>query len=166
MGTSTDAYICYGINVGDTEVPWDDPNRYDDGIHTWWLEVTGFDPENKPPWDDEGNWLMELSKEERDQLYEAWRAEKAQWVMNHPLPVELVNTCSYSCPEYILAVPGSVVKADRGYPTLFRPKDLLRQDACFYNSSLKESWLRFVIDHGFEQFLSNEGWYLSSFWGV
>ena len=116
MGISSDGQICYGISFDeDYEFPWN--GEWDgeaDDIDSWWLfEVCKY----KNPFelfDDDGEWIggIEATKEQRDAYFAPRRAFKKA----HPLPVELVWHCSYEYPMYILATPGSVLTASRGYP--------------------------------------------------
>ncbi len=100
MGTSTDAILCYGINLDEDkydELPWNEKTEdwedvYED-IDDWWEQVNGCD------YGVIGDY---------DLLYE-WRKE-------NPMPFELVWHCSYDYTMYILAVPDTVITANRGYP--------------------------------------------------
>ena len=121
MGQSTDGQISYGVRFPEGfEFPWD--LRHDGDDEAWWRETFGY----KPPfeiYDKDGEYLdgKEPSEKQIDEYHEAQK----KWEQANPLPFQMVNYCSGSAPLYILAVPGTVVTANRGYPQELDPqKDL------------------------------------------
>ncbi len=154
MGSSTDGQICYGKHVGD-QVPWY-KEEYDYDILNWWLD-TLFVPSCESPWNDEGGWIEDLSDSERARVYQAWRAEKEAWLREHPLNVEVINVCSDECPDYIIAVPGSVMTANRGEPVKLDPEILFTRPP-------DEAILKMRVFCINLQLEGPEGWFLSSYW--
>lgn len=112
MGVSTDGQICYGILFDeDYEFPWASTRHEDE--EEWWREVTGFNPSFRP-FTKEGDFTNGVTRE--DPRIDVFFDEQRAWDQEHPLPVKLVNVCSDSAPQYILATPSSCKTASRGYP--------------------------------------------------
>lgn len=132
MGVSTDAHISCGIAFDEGhEFPWGD-----DDYEDWWRS------KHNPRGD------SDLSFEECEAIDEA-----------HPLPVEIVNTCSLSCPQYIVAIKGTVVEAKRGYPEMFSPQRLtLRAQHSDVEAFMSFCETYLGIKH------PNPEWFLSSYW--
>ena len=112
MGQSTDAQICYGIQVeDDAELPWDE---YDGDIEEWWLhKVCGYTNPFEM-FDDNGNWIgrKEFPQDKQDEYFQSRREFEA----THPLPILLVRHCSGDYPMYIVALESTYLMARRGYP--------------------------------------------------
>ena len=74
--------------------------------------------ENEQPWgyDEFVWWRGVLGSSEEDNYAYAWDR-------NNPMPFEVIKHCSKSCPMYGVAVPGTVLTANRGYPEKVRIKD-------------------------------------------
>jgi len=111
MGMSSDAIICFGIALEEEqEYPWDE---YEE-IEEWWLhEVLGY----KHPfeiYDSEGNYIDGIRPDEAT-MKKYYNAESAVYNKS-PLPIELVTHCSYEYPMYIVALPGTKLRAYRGDP--------------------------------------------------
>lgn len=86
MGTSTDAIVCYGIELGDeNEIP------------EWVWELAGV-KDTRDDDDDDGSAVSALT--------EALNKSK----------LDLVEHCSNECPMYVLAAKKSVARAWRGSP--------------------------------------------------
>ncbi len=150
MSTSTNGQVCFGVRLEeDVELPW---REYDDE-ESWWLDVNGYEQPFEL-FDADGNWLngVEAPKERVTAYY----AHKTAWLMANPLPFELVNYCSMDCPMYILAVPGTVVTANRGYP-----KELAVDTAVLWPDG------RIALHEFCEKYnLPIEmSWWLTSYWG-
>lgn len=156
MGVSTNGVICYGIEFDeDTSFPWDD-EKYEGDIDNWWLHgVIGFKPAVEI-YGEDGNYID--GKEPSDEVLDAYYAEKRAAEDANPLPVELVNYCSADYPMYIIAVPSTIKRALRGYPTWFEPAALTVTD------EEKASLLAFCNTHGIVT-LAEPSWWLSSYWG-
>jgi len=153
---STNGQICYGVLVQDgmegVEFPWTDYSE--DGeefsLEDWWLfEKTGFSFDF--PYGEDGELLPGKTKKDSDDYFEARR----QHLQENPLPVEMVNVCSGECPSWILAVPGTVMKAHRGHPKMFFPHEQSVPDCSKFLSFLDECHIAHSL----------VGWYLSSYWG-
>ncbi len=138
MGQSTDGEISFGyIFEEGFEFPWDE--KWDD-IEDWWRDVNGFIP-TFYPYDDRGEYKAGVTSEHIDAYFD----EKHEWDKNnYPVPVQLVNYCSGECPMYILAVPGSVVTANRGYPKVINLVILISANE--QKSALLDFCLKYEID--------------------
>lgn len=155
MGTSTNGQICYGVVFDEEyEFPWD--KEHDGDIDNWWLyEVHGF-KHSFELFDADGCYLngRKPSGEESSRYFN----ESMDFAAAQPLPVVLVNYCSGDCPMYVLAVPGTVITARRGFPEEFDPASLAVTD------SGRDALLKFCSDHGIELF-QDPTWLLTSYWG-
>lgn len=155
MGTSTDGQICYGIAFDeDYEFPWDAERDHE--IESWWIyRVHGF-KHSTELFDSSGNYLngREPSREEVSKYFAESRAFKDA----HPVPVVLINYCSAEYPMYILAAPGTVHVARRGFPAEFNPADLV------VSHEARAALLQFCTDHGIPVH-EDPKWLLSSYWG-
>lgn len=154
MGVSTDGEISYGIGFEEGfEFPWDE---HEGDLDDWWLEVNGY----KPPfelYDDEGEYIngVRPPQEQFDACYKA----EAAFLKEHPLPVELVNVCSGEYPMYIVALKGTVLTVNRGFPKTFDPASLVVTD------EQRNALLEFCRTHSIDTGDLEPGWYLSSYWG-
>lgn len=133
MGVSTDGEICYGIVFDDGyEFPWD--NDVDSGdSEDWWIRVV------------------------LNRTYTNY-AELKEIRQENPIPFELVNYCSGEYPMYILAVPGTVLRANRGYAKEFNPADLK------VDEEASKKLIAFCEEYGLEG-ESAIGWKLTSYMG-
>jgi len=154
MTVSTDGQICFGIVLDEgIELPWED----EDGegyIELWWLDVQGY----KPPFEmynDRGSYIggVKPSEKKHREYYDHQHA----FEKTHPLPVKSVNYCSGDYPMYILAVPGSCKRANRGCPESFNPTELT------VTQEEVEKLLQFCDDYGIEH--DEPKWWLSSYRG-
>lgn len=155
MGTSTDGQICYGIMFEEgIEFPWSD--KYEDDIESWWLyEVCKYKPAFEI-YDSDGEYLDgKRPSEERVLLY---YQQKREFEAAHPMPVKVVNYCSYEYPMYILAVPSTCLTNSRGYPAEFDPSKLV------VSPEEAQALWDFCENNGIA--MDEPGWYLSSFYGV
>lgn len=153
MGVSTDGIICYGIKFDEEYgFPWNDD---DIDIEDWWRVVSGFAP-SVEIYDEQGGYINGTRPDGSviDRYYEELR----KWDKENPLPVQEVNYCSGDYPLYILAIPGTVKRASRGFPEAFRPEELLfPEDA---RQALIDFCDKYSIDYEDEP-----QWYLASYWG-
>ena len=155
MSTTTNGEVCVGVLLNDEaeefELPWMAAD-VDCDEEEWWLKVNGY----KPPFElftEDGDYIggVEPPRAKVREYY----AHKTAWMKLNPLPFELVNYRSGDCPMYILAVPGTVQTANRGYPkeltldTRIRP---LRQIV------LREFCKKYNLPTEFK-------WWLTSYWG-
>ncbi len=158
MSVSTDGQICFGITLKEETVfPWDDSEGedgfFDGDIEKWWRATTGY----KPPFEAygaDGKHLPGIGKAELDAYFQV----QHDWDKQHPCPVEPVNCCSGDYPKWILAVPGSVQTARRGYPESFDPQTLTVTPE--KRAALAEFCKQYKIEGG-----SEPAWFLSSYWG-
>lgn len=153
MTVSTDGQICYGILLGDDmELPWDD---FDDTINDWWIEVVHAYKPSFEVYDDKGEHLPGVGKEQID----AYWNERSAFKEAHPLPFQVVNACSGDYPTWILAVDFTCLSANRGYPQSFDPATLVVTDG------MRTMLLDFCKTHGIEIGNEQPKWWLSSYWG-
>lgn len=103
MSQSTDAILAFGFDLGETDLE----------------EILNDSP---PDGGDFEDWLCHragvIYPAGHDGIdsdeYKAYDAAKKAAI--EACPVELLMHCSYECPMYYLALRGSSVKANRGYP--------------------------------------------------
>jgi len=124
MSVSVDGIICYGIFIGENhDLPWLN-NKYDGCLEDWWIyEICGGYKDLIELHDENGEYINGVmpSKEDFDLYYHT----RLEFRKEHPIPVEVVNTCRNGCVEYIIAVRGTVMyTTSRGYPETFNPENL------------------------------------------
>lgn len=134
MGVSTDALLYYGAPLGD-----------EDDAESWWEKVRPTDPE-------------QLEEFEDDPTY---------WIEKHVLagqyPVKDVRIgihCSYDYPMYFVYIEESMIKAWRGYPKAFNPRQYFHVGST-WNGQLR-NFFRFL---GIEDRYTEPKWTLASLWG-
>lgn len=155
MGTSTNGQICYGILFEEGfEFPWDN-SEWEDDIDDWWLHVSGWTWDKEQPFID-GDYAPGFYRDHP--LIEEYFSSSRSWLKEHPLPVLLVNYQSGECPAYILAAPGTLTIARRGYP------ELITTDVFTRTLEQEESLVSFCQKYGIE-YDTKPQWYLSSYWG-
>jgi hypothetical protein len=152
MGQSTDGQICFGIKFDEGfEFPWKDD------LEDFWLEkVLGFQ-RSFQLFDNDGEYIDGIKPPQS--VIDKYLQEKSDFEESHPqCPFELVNYCSWECPEYILAIKRTCKSANRGYPDQFDPSTL----------TVTKEEIESLIDfcHKHEIICESEpAWYLSSYWG-
>lgn len=160
MGVSTDAILCYGIQVEDEiPLPWDDFDDFED----WWLDVTGFEPSDDYlaiDWDTYSSWHRDETHPYRIATNENFESKNA-WLKEHPCPIELVRHCSDRYPMYILAIPGTVRQAVRGFPNKASTRFA---DLRWGRENPNNVLLAFAEKHDIET-VGEPAWWLCSFWG-
>ena len=156
MGTTTNGQICYGLVFEeDHEFPWD-MEDFDDGIDDWWKKVKGYKPPHEI-YDEHGEYKDGVKPEES--VFREYYDHRYDWEKKNPLPIKLVNYCSLDCPMYILAVPNSLITANRGYPTTLSKKEF----ELSHNEI--QGLIDFCHEYNIECDISEITWHLSSFWG-
>lgn len=150
MGVSTDAILCYGIAFEeDHEFPWISP---DNDAEIWYYEVIKEYVPLHRLYDDNGTYLEDTPQEVQQAEWDHYREFKEQ----NPMPFEVVRHCSNEYPMYILAVPGTVKKASRGYP-----KEI---GALHVDGEAFKNFAAFLKVHGIVTDF-NPQWLLASYWG-
>lgn len=161
MGTTTNAYISFGIELEEGfEFPWEGD------IDDWWItEVHGY----KPPfrlYTDEGNYLDEhldsswKFNPEYQHLIDSYYEHKRVFTKTLPkVPVELVDTCSCDYPMYIIAIPSTVTFATRGCPQKLNVDEDFKID----QDDLK-AYTDFIKKY-IPELDEEPSWFLSSYWG-
>lgn len=138
MGVYTDAYLAFGIDLGE-ELPegWESTDNlggYD--------EEAVFDPDVI---------LERLAGCTGHEPYEERSAKR------EALPVALLSHCSSDYPMYILHVPGTVASAFRGGPTEIKFD--------FIDKEKVETFMTWCREHGIPDEDNNPTWLLASYWG-
>lgn len=113
MGISTDGIIAFGWIFEDGfEFPWDfEP--WDSDEESWWMDVNEYQPLYSP-FTDDGNYAEGFSR--GDSRISKEYDNQFKWKMDNPLPVEVLNYCSYEYPLYALVLPETIIRCSRGYP--------------------------------------------------
>lgn len=152
MGVSTDGVLSFGVYLGDVELPWDGKD-----IDEWWREKLGYKPFHDDLWTITGNYAPGYTEAK----YKAEYEHERKWDAVHPLPIKMVNACSSTYPDWIAAIPGSVITASRGYPVkiiavLSDPE-----------SSKITALVMFLNENGLMENVEDPEtcWRLSSYWG-
>lgn len=152
MGVTTNGQICFGILLEEgAELPWDDAE-----VQEWWRKVRGFKNPHEDPFDGAGDYKPGFSY--KDPRITTYYDAQAAWDKTNPAPVELVNCCSGDYPIWIIAHPGTVTTANRGFPTA------LSENALVLPPASAEVLAAFCTQYGIE-FEGEARWYLSSYWG-
>lgn len=162
MSISTDGEICFGILTKEEfEFPWD-ADEYDGDIEKWWIyKICG----HKNPfeiYDDKGNYL-DGEQPSEDKIF-TYHKSRREYLKENPLPVELVNYCSADYPMYLLSVPKTSLRCERGYPTVFDPNKLVvsREQIEKLVSFCKKYCSGGEYDSPLD---FAPKWYLTSYWG-
>lgn len=158
MGVSTDAQICHVVPFDeDHEFPWNGEKfDIDDDAESWWRTVNGYAPPFHPL-TDEGEYAEGWSRD--DPRFDKYFAHRREWDEQNPMPFTLVNYCSGDCPMYMLAVPGTLVVSNRGFPAMLDNNTLVLP--C---SGKVARFAAFIAEH-FPGVTDEPRWYLSSYWG-
>ena len=158
MSISSDAQISYGVLIEeegmDDMLPWIREGR--EALESWWLRETGFE-HSFEIYNGKGGYVNEMKP--ADNIIDKYYEEEDRWMKKHPLPLEEVNYCSSDTPMYILAVPNTLVTANRGYPTVLN-LDTFSVDM----EQQKKQLLDFCENYNIK-YIKGPGWFLSSYWG-
>ncbi len=92
---------------------------------------------------------------EREKI-SAYYKEWFDWKRANPMPVELIYHCSEGYPMYALALPGSKVRANRGYPEKITDLVVNSDDLDLFVAFCQK--YRFPVD-------DNLAWFMVSWWG-
>jgi hypothetical protein len=155
MGVSTDGQLHFGIVFEEgTEFPWEmDEHEHD--IEQWWRNINGY-KDIFEPYTDEGEYAAGWSR--NDPRFDEYFRHSREWLVANPVPVEVVNYCSDSCPMYLLAVPGVGHSNNRGYPVKIDPTQLV------VTPEQSNVLVGFCKKYGIET-SDDPAWYLTSYWG-
>lgn len=156
MGQSTNGQICFGILLEDgIELPWD-KDEFEGEPWEWWRKINGYKPLYECFTQDGQEYAEGFSRD--DPRIDEMMDHQSAWDKSNPLPFEMVNVCSGDYPIWIIAVPKTVVTANRGTPL-----------------ALTSEWLEedLLVGHNLEEFCEKHDikhadapkWYLSSYWG-
>lgn len=148
MTVSTDGIICLGVDIGD-ELPFECD---DEDFERWWRNHKGYQNPFEL-FDETGNWIEPRASDAKIEEYFAVRRE---WEKKNPIPFEMVNVCSNECPEWIIAVPGSVMRAHRGCPVKIPSK------LQFDDQKVLKRYMDFLKSHDITE---EPSWYFASYWG-
>lgn len=149
MGVSTDAILFYGVLLPDDmegSLPWSDD------IESWWGKENGFE-HSFEIYDESGDYLDGVRPEQ--ERISAYYREWFDWQKANPMPVELIYHCSDEYPMYALALPGSTIRAGRGYPEKIIDLAVNQDDL--------DSFVAFCRKYGFS--VDDLAWFMVSWWG-
>lgn len=108
MSYATDAKLCYGFPVikdgCGAGCPFFNGDIFFGDIEEWWKQEKGF------------KHTIAINDGSTKEMKDKYYAEEEQWDKANPLPFDLVDHCSSVYCMYILALPGTVLCARRGYP--------------------------------------------------
>lgn len=139
MGSSPYGKLSFGVAFEeDFEFPWSDREKYEDGIRSWWLEVTGY--------------VQPSELHCSESIYDS----KRKWLELNPIPVGLVARGSYDELSYILATLTVAVEWNETLsinPSLF---DNVEKDTKIITEFLNKYQI---------QYEGKPSWLLSSFYG-
>jgi len=96
--------------------------------------------------------LKDTPYEEKEAEWDNYKKFRDQ----NPKPYQLVRHCSEDYTEYILAVPGTVTTAHRGYPREIKSFTVLGRNY--------EAFVAFLQTHEIARDV-NPKWLLASYWG-
>lgn len=153
MGVSTDGQICYGVLFEEGfHFPWGE--SYD--IEDWWMRTSGYKP-SVEIYNEKGEYINGVRPERS--VLDNYFEERGKFRDEHPVPVEMVNACSYDYPVWIVALKETFFKANRGYPVIIKEENIIITEE--QRTALLDFFKKFDIDiEGKEP-----NWYLSSYWG-
>ena len=159
MTVSTDAILCYGIAFGeDYEFPWTD--KYEGDEEAWYYsEVVPHKYPFELSWE-KGYACHPDGTKAREEEIDRYFWHYINFTKENPMPFELVRHCGGEYPLYTLAVPGTVIRARRGYPVVFDSyTDILNK----IDVEKLGKYEQFMYDHFGN--LSKLKWILASYWG-
>lgn len=142
MGTSTDAYIAFGINIDEGELPESIEALLEEGkIDDFWEdELAAY----------EGGLVYN-----EDEDYSVYAEKKRQLVKDYP--VEIIMHCHGDFPMYVVAVRETHLRASRGYPTTFGTDHMTKVEQKDIDAF--KAWCE---KYGLE---GEPEWLLFSYWG-
>jgi len=160
MSVSTDGIIAYGVLCGeqgdDNLFPWEE-DEFEGDIEAWWRAVNDYKPIYKP-YNDCGGYAEGWGED--DPRFGEYFKHQREWVEKNPLPVKLVNYCSGDYPMYCLAIPGTILTCNRGYPLRLEFSDLMKKPSMKEINTLLEFCGAYNI-----KICEQADWYLMSYYG-
>ena len=154
MGVSTNGIVAFGVALEEgVTLPWESDPDFDDDIETWWFSVNKYEG-RLSPFTDLGEYAPGFSRGDPriDQYFE----DRRNWLKGNPLPIQLQNYCSDSCPMWAACVPDTIVTAFRGYLEALDFEAMGTPDAT--------KLVEFLEKHEIE-YEGQPGWLLMSYWG-
>lgn len=153
MGISTYGRLAFGVVFdADYKFPWD--SQRDGDIEDWWLyEVHGF-KHSKVLFDEQGEYLNGVRPPEDD--IRQYFAEIAEFLQEHPLPVQEVTLDSVGSVRLMLAVPGTVTIAYGD-----EPSQILTCALTAPPPGQQVKLLGFCLEYGL-MYSRGPGWFLSA----
>jgi len=164
MPTTTDGLIFYGwIFPEDHTFPWCDPEtEEEEDVEDWWRGVNGYES----PFElfDENGFYIGDVEPPRSRI-DAYFQRRREWDEAHPLPFKLVNYCSGDFPMWAIAVPDSVLVANRGSPLALDPGCWPDYDRCCNEEHEDVMAVRRACKQHGIRLPGAPKWYLASYWG-
>lgn len=142
MGTSTNATVAFGIDLGE-ELPEAWRKDEEEGGFEWAVLAAADSGVPPPSGDYNGN----------DPAWPAYWAAQRKAVAD--FPVTLVTHCSGDYPMYFLAINGTEVTASRGTP--------VKLDQQVVSRASVEAMQQFCLKHGIDW--QEPAWHIFSYWG-
>lgn len=153
VGISTDGQLSFGVMFEEGfEFPWDS-DEFGGDVDEWWRAVKGFRNPHPCPYGADGNYRPGIKSGSREVA--EYHGYTVRWEADNPMPVQLVNYCSGSCPMYILAVKH--IRCWRGIPCEIDPAMLEVSEAD------RRKLSDFLAFYGIEA--EEPRWWLTSYWG-
>lgn len=147
MGTTTDAIIAFGFDLGGAEegfeAPWyDAEEKWEGDWEEWYADIAGIKRPEHPYESDDKDWKR-------------YTAEKDKLLKNTKVTID--GHCSSEFPMYALVIGASITRASRGYPEKLKPLDKTTDPS--WESSIKD----FCKLTGLP--FKKPSWLLYSYWG-
>lgn len=159
MGNNADGQISFGLLIDeDFTLPWDSSTWEDEGIDHWWRDINGF-VDKHTPFNKEGNYAEGWSQD--DPRFKEHYDRRTEWLVDHPLPVDVINYCNGDQPMYLLAVPGVGKRCSWGDPELFTLQELC---ASIIPEKV-DALIAFVKKYEIDTIYGKPQWFLTSYWG-
>ena len=126
MSISSDGQLCYGIAFEiDYEFPWLN-EKWEGELEDWWFKgICKYKPLFEI-WNNQGEYIDGIKPSE--QKIKKYYKNYNKFKKDNPMPVDVVQHCSYNYPMYIIAVPGTYQNNCRGDVTEIKIRDISKKE--------------------------------------